>query len=244
MRQNLAMAPGYGPWLRPLSSTVTAPRNACRFSPGSVLRGTRSARSTIAVMIVFLGALSLPGCDTFQSRSGSFACGGPDDCDATRLCEDGFCILRTDLPDADPSTPDADPSTPDADLTVTGCELCLVSGTCESDCGTGTCSQACLGSCDCNFDCAGAASCRIGGEAESKSTVDCTNAVLCNTKCENLASCEVDCTGATTCGMICEDQSSCLLRCAGAATCNISSCDLGGTISCAGDIIVCNRACP
>lgn len=75
--------------------------------------------------------------------------------------------------------------------------------------------------------------------------IQCTNGADCSgARCHNNAICAFDCTNAASCADIdCVNNAMCLVDCTGATVCDFDIC-AGGEMSCPGDIIVCNRACP
>jgi hypothetical protein len=205
-------------------------------------------------IVVVFGMVCAVGCNAVDTRSGAFDCETLADCQAPRTCVAGHCVLSAaDLPDADPSAPDADPNAPDADTNLPDAALPQV-GPCAT-CQGGTCDETCEGalclfscpvdSCSCDFSCSAAAtSCEAGCGLNATCTLDCQGPADCRMNCEGSTACEVDCTGASRCDKTkCANGSACLIRCGGTAPCIFKQCD-GTELSCPGDIVVCNRACP
>ena len=73
--------------------------------------------------------------------------------------------------------------------------------------------------------------------------IDCSEADSCEPSCKD-ATCSIDCTGADHCDRVkCEDGAECLLDCTGAEHCRFEHCD-GEVVTCPGDVLACNTACP
>ncbi len=215
----------------------------------------RSLARPLVALLALAASVSL-SCNVFDPRTNGLRCTAPADCDSTRTCEMGFCILRPELlPDADLSEtdpPDADLTLPDADLTLpdaapqTGdCTTCS-GGTCSDSCSGVDCALACpVAACNCDLACTSAAAiCAAVCHPNTVCSLDCQGAPDCRLTCNDNSVCEQDCTGIASCDKSkCVDGASCLINCTGSTTCLFKQCD-GGETSCANDILVCNRACP
>lgn len=73
--------------------------------------------------------------------------------------------------------------------------------------------------------------------------VSCHAAGTCVVECQPGSRCEIDGKDADSAFTECHGDASCLLDCTGTAACGFLYCATGA-VSCEGDILVCNRACP
>jgi hypothetical protein len=122
---------------------------------------------------------------------------------------------------------------PDVPELVPQTHLCGADMSCELKCTSAACAMSCDDANNCKVDC---------GEESATCDVSCRGANNCEPKCRS-GSCELDCTEANNCDHLrCEDGAECLARCTGAGNCEWEECD--EPAQCAGDVIVCNRACP
>jgi hypothetical protein len=170
-----------------------------------------------------------------------------------------------DVPDARPGNVlDADPGAPpdaggvtppDAAAPPTDAGNPACSQDCSSGCTGGCCTEVCDGDgctpfcdqsgCDCRLDCNAVdgfcfPDCLNGAICD----IDCTGVNNCEAGCRKDSQCAIDCDNSNNCGDIeCESGAECLLRCGNGNNCGFSICD-GAEQSCAGNILVCNRACP
>ncbi len=96
---------------------------------------------------------------------------------------------------------------------------------------------------DPDFECAAATGpCKPRCEMDD-CVIDCSEADSCEPSCKD-ATCSIDCTGADHCDRVkCEDGAECLLDCTGAEHCRFEHCD-GEVVTCPGDVLACNTACP
>lgn len=96
---------------------------------------------------------------------------------------------------------------------------------------------------DADFECAAVTGpCKPKCEMD-ECVIDCSEAETCEPECKD-ATCTIDCTGANHCDRVkCSEGSACLLDCTGAEHCRFEHCD-GQVVTCPGDVLACNTACP
>lgn len=153
----------------------------------------------------------------------------------TSTCGDGICC---------PEVGESNANCPQDCLAMASCGPCA--SPTKATCVGGFCDLSCSQtSCDYTVECGAAPDCRVECDNGSDCTVSCLGAIECEVRCRDVGTtCFTDCTGATLCdGPRCRDGAECLLDCTGAITCGYDDCE-GGLMSCPGDILACNRACP
>ncbi len=164
------------------------------------------------------------GCDGGHCAT---ACAPQDDCSVQ--CKSG-CTCEIDCAD-----------------TQNTCEVkCLNNASCVVDCTRGNNCQmsTCSGSSQCDFICDDANNCGITCNGQSSCNVDCVGGNNCEAFCKGQSNCNVDCTNANNCEKVeCKGNAACTIDCTNANNCGFKTCS-GGQMSCPGDIVVCNRACP
>jgi hypothetical protein len=95
---------------------------------------------------------------------------------------------------------------------------------------------------DVELECPAAGPCKPKCEMD-ECVIDCQEVESCEPSCKD-ATCTIDCTGANHCDRVkCEEGSACLLDCTGAEHCDFEHCD-GEVVTCPGDVLACNTACP
>jgi hypothetical protein len=161
------------------------------------------------MFVRFLIALSLCAC-SFEARSGEYACPNGDECDSSRTCVNGFCVLTTVQPTVDAQRPiDARPF-----VCPAGCDYCE-GVTCVLECsGDSSCASGVQCPPDelCRIECSGADSCAgsVSCGNASSCTVQCTGINACAEGVEcGTGLCNVTCRGAGTCGAAVDCQNSC-----------------------------------
>ncbi len=175
-------------------------------------------------------AMSADGCeaDVTSSVANCGACGRAcAPAHAAGACAAGACAIAScDLGyfDCDRSPANGCESLGPC-CTAAACTGCSGFGTCcARACGTASCDTTCTNGCACNVSCAG-------------------NLDTCTLRCDNGATCSIDCTAGNECYVDCQRGAQCLLDCTAASDCRFTACS-GGMMSCAGDVVVCNRSCP
>ncbi|MEM9488347.1 MAG: hypothetical protein AAGC55_04325 [Myxococcota bacterium] len=236
------------------------------------LAGFSATRSCAHAVMATLAVTLWLGC-SIDTRSGQFACSPDELCPDGRQCIDGWCVTDSgdEPPDGgiDPASDaamcipsscgdgtcctdesccdgaeDAD-SCPD-DCGNASCTGCLV-GQCSESCDTQEeCSLRCSGVCTCNLSCTSAKTCDFLCRAGQTCDLSCAASQDCNATCQTAADCTINCTNVERCDDIrCIVGSSCLLDCSSSKICDFKQCSGGsGVMSCANNIIVCNRPCP
>jgi hypothetical protein len=139
--------------------------------------------------------------------------------------------------------------------------LCTSGCACLQSCDDGRCE--CRDLCTCRLDCSPSgdceevicdrATCTVVAPLASNLSVRCDHEASCTVDargasnalgltCRNESTCDIDCTDVSNCALECDDSSRAVLRCAGTSSCELRC--SGTRTECAGDVVVCNRACP
>ncbi len=175
----------------------------------------------------------LLGC-TVSRKSSDFACQSTTDCDATRTCVQGYCVLRGDAGITQcPSTCDScDLTTSPPTCTRTGqdgndftcpagmsCTITCASSACgDIDCSDASCTIACMAGDACHD-----IQCGVGG-----CVVNCTGSGAChNVTCgvSGKGACDIRCTGIDACHDVdCHRSCGCAVTGCGLTECNSVSC--------------------
>lgn len=193
------------------------------------MSATSVARLALAATIAALAACSI------EPRSAGFACEGPADCPADRVCESGWCVLpgggggdgggSSDGGGGSDAGPTGDAAPVVCSEAI--CDACDDDGTCVLLCTQGeACPETvvCPVGIPCRVVCSGLDACAGG--------VDCTAASRCEVVCaKNRACagpvecgsgrCDVECSGRDSClaGVDCSDSCGCDTRCYGSGAC-------------------------
>jgi len=167
--------------------------------------------SSAALRIVALVALGVVPIGCWVSRrSEGYACTHSSDCDASRTCDNGYCVLRQ---------PECPSGCTSCDLTAMTCRIECTAGkpcgdvTCPAgfDCtvrcnNSGACGDVTCGAGkSCDISCSGQGSCQAIDCATTRCHVQCSGAAACPfIGCANACRCDVTCGNPAACpGMAC-----------------------------------------
>ena len=163
------------------------------------------------------------GC-TIDTRSDLYDCAGPSDCDADRLCIDGFCISSEIVGCTAPDRVNCTFSCTEAGACPDQI-VCPSGYQCRVECGDDGCAGGidCTAATSCSVACAGGAAC--AGPITCGAgfcTVDCSIAGACTAAidCGQASTCDIQCRSANTCtGPIACQGSECNVTCSGSTSC-------------------------
>ncbi len=167
------------------------------------------------------------------------------------MSSDGGSSDDGGLPGPDASMPDAFVADGGVDPSCSGLPDPCGVGADACACDDCDCSVRCAG--DCSVDCRSSDDCSVDAADTGSDFTGVCQASMCQFDARNAASVdiaaraggilELDCSGVDSCEVTCRGTSECLVRCDGAVSCGIT-CSPGSEVTCAGDVRVCNRACP
>lgn len=152
--------------------------------------------------------LALASC-SIDHPSDALACTTQADCDATRTCTNGYCIVATST-----GCP-------------AGCTSCNVTAkTCTMD-GTGNDSLTCPPGYNCTITCPNNACHSVNCADASSCTVMCSGLKSCDqVKCTG--KCSITCSGSSSCAQVdCQSACACDVTCTGASSCGSLQCRSG-----------------
>ena len=168
---------------------------------------------------------------SIDHRSGEFACTKSADCDPSRSCVAGLCIVTGGGSGSDKI--DAGVVQDGARIDAPG--LPIDAAVCPAICT----------SCDpsthsCTIDCS------VDGRCVNNGPVNCPAGYFCNIDCSPAGSCRnVGCVGALGCTIACTGQGACRTTTCGAGSCDVSC---SGEFSCrtvaCGESCQCDVSCP
>ena len=171
----------------------------------------------IAALGLVAAIAAIPACFTSR-RSDAYACATTADCDASRVCLSGYCVVR------------------DGASCPAVCASCdLVDLTCRIDCASGkSCGDI---ACPPGFDC----TIRCGAGACGK--VDCSQSLACDVSCSGggacrevtcgAGRCDVACSGANGCAAVdCRSSCACDVSCNNGNSCGTMQCPMVGATAC------------
>jgi hypothetical protein len=180
----------------------------------------KRALARIAVIGAF--AIAALGSCSIRHRSGDFTCDVNTDCEAGRICDNGYCIVpgTLDAPRLDAAKPGGDGGNCPAP-----CTSCNVQQkTCTVNCQQANCTNTvvCPAGYKCDIQCNVESSCRNG--------VNCQQSASCNVECSGRQSCQnvvcgpgpcdVGCSGVQSCrGVACSNSCACDVTCTGNQSC-------------------------
>ncbi|MEO8550609.1 MAG: hypothetical protein ABI678_11570 [Kofleriaceae bacterium] len=176
----------------------------------------------LQVTVVFALATSC----SITKKSGDFACTKQTDCNADRVCVEGFCVLDgTQEIDASVTPTDGRPGD-SSNACPAQCTSCNVPAkSCVIDCANGAnCggNVACPAGWSCDVKCDTDNSCRNGVTCAGSTscTVECSGMGSCrNVQC-GTGKCDVECTGPQACrDVTCGPSCACDVRCTGNQSC-------------------------
>lgn len=169
-----------------------------------------------------IAAVMIASSCSITHRSGDYACTKQSDCNGSRQCVDGFCIVpgSIDAPRLD-GRPGGDSN--NCPAPCTSCNPTLK--TCTVDCKlTGACN--------------GTVTCPTGYKCDIQCDVD--NACRSGINCQLGQSCSIECSGTSSCRNVQCGGGPCDVSCSGPGSCRGISC---GT-SCACDVVCTgNQSC-
>ncbi len=151
--------------------------------------------------------LAIASC-SIDHPSDTLACTTQADCDATRACTNGYCIVASSNCPAGCTSCDTMAKTCTVESAGNNDVTCPAGYHCTITCGNNGCN---------NVDCSAAASC----------TIACSGLKSCNTvKCAG--DCALTCSGMGSCNNVdCHSACACAVTCANNASCNTLSCVAG-----------------
>jgi len=153
------------------------------------------------------------------------ACTTQADCDATRTCTGGFCIVANASCPAGCTSCDVMAKTCAVDSSGNGDVTCPAGYHCTITCGNNGCR---------NVNCSTAASC----------TIACSGLKSCDSVTCTGAACALTCSGMGSCANVdCRDACACDVTCTGASSCNNLRCPsgCGTTTSCSSQLATCSH---
>lgn len=175
--------------------------------------------------VLACGWLALALACSIDHASDEIACTTQADCDGSRSCVDGYCVVASTSCPGGCASCDTAAKTCAIDSNGNGKVTCPDGWSCTITCSNNACRDV---------DCEGAASC----------TVQCLGAGSCDAVKCGAGRCQIACTGASSCGDVdCRDACACEVTCTGSSSCDTAHCpaSCAAGAGCASQPATCDR---